>query len=817
VDCREGDLRDAVGKANACADVPGFHRTISFNSGSGCVIQMQQVSAIAACAGDPEANAVCLTGHDITIDGARKVIFEYVGDGLCEQCTNQCLLPQPALFTLKGSNNTVRNLSMEYFPEGIHIREGDGHVVSGVTDDFICEDAITIDETAGSDITISGNTLTGHTAAQGTHVCYAPGGGPGFCGLDKAIQVNGGSSTISGNTIDAVGQAVEVVGGTHIVTSNSTTGSPTDAEVCEGYTATGGTMTMQGNTIRFCKFGIRVVGAASVDASNNVITDGYVSAFDVKDGDGLLKASGNQLRHNGYDTNTSECQRGAVVAKNSTCHGGGNAGAVCLTSAECPGGSCFSGARIDFGGGDASGAPVIGAASTGGNAFCGQGNLTDIWNVTDCTCGAYTDSLGGSASIGAEADCFDSIPANVQDTGPSGTRVTNATVCTAAQCTFPTTTPTPSGPPTISGVVPQVADPGAGVTVTGSNFHAVATEDSLTFNLSIATVDFASPTLLTAEVPTGSTSGRVSIATPDGVGVGADLFVPPSPYVASEVAFAERIDLGATADAAVNVTGAIALVVFDGTAGQQVNLEAIPTTLPCCGNALALYRPDGVLILGPVTIDDGVFLGPQTLPQAGTYTVLVAAGAMNSGHVMLTATTASPIPPTTIPTTSLVLRDDTHVPPNLLRREITFRSLTTAAPAANQIVLPAPASAGDPTLHGAVLSVMNTAGGGNQVSVALPHGEWHGTGTSYVFQPIDKTFPIGSVKLKANSLQVRGGKANWGYNLDEPAQGSIGLRLQLGDGTVWCAEVGEGPYAARIDRPGLFHAQNHTPAPPACP
>lgn len=771
----------------------------------------------ATCPGDPETGAVCVTGHDITIDGGRRVTFEYTGAARCEQCTDQCANPQPALFTLKGSTNTVRNLAMGYFPEGIHIRAGDGHTVSGVTDTFICEDAITVDSTAGSDITISGNALTGHTAARGTHVCYAPGGAPGLCGLDKAIQVNGGSSTISGNTIDAVGQAVEVVSGAHLVENNSTTGSATDADVCEGYTATGGTMTMRNNTIRFCKFGIRVVGNAAVDASDNTITDGYVSAFQVKDGDGLLKGSGNRLRHNGYETNTSECQRGALVAKNSTCHGGANAAAGCVASSECPGGSCFSGARIDFGGGDASGAPVLGVVSAGGNAFCGQGSLTDIWNITDCTCGACSDSMGGSASIGAGANCFDSLPANVQDTPPSGTRTTNATVCTAAQCTFPTATPTPSGPPTISGVAPAIADPGTTIDITGTNFRAAAAEDSVTFNLAIATVDFASTSVLIADVPVGATSGRVSVATPDGVAVGTDLFVPPSPYTTTDVASTARMTLGTSLTASIDTAGAIALVVFDGAAGQPVSLDVTPTTLPCCGNTLAVYRPDGVLVLGPVAIDEGVFLGPQTLPQTGTYTLLLAAGAANAGQVTLALSTGSPVPPVTIPTSSFVLGDDTHVPPKLSRRKITFRSVTTTAPPENQIVVPAPGGPADPTLHGAVLTVANAAGGRDQVSVALPRAWWFGTGTGYVFKPTDPTFPIGSVKVKANSLQLRGGKANWSYTLDEPVQGAIGLRLQLRDGTVWCAEAGEPPYAARIDRLGLFHAQTHSPAPAACP
>ncbi|MEB2285574.1 MAG: hypothetical protein OZ922_12930 [Myxococcales bacterium] len=413
VDCTETDLRDAISKANACSGTPTFIRTITFNSGTGCTINMAQSSTTAACTGDFEKNAVCLTGHHTIVDGANKVTFNFNGTGVCQSCSGSCASPQPALFTLKGHDNQVKNFTMQYFPEGIHIRSGDNHTVSGVTNKFICEDAITIDSTAGTGITVSGNTLTGNTTAGSGHTCLKSSGASGLCGLDKAIQVNGGASTISGNTINTIGQPVKVVAGTHTVSGNSTTGSNTDKNVCQAYSFDGGTNTVSNNTISYCKFGIRVVDAASVDATSNIIKNSYVAGFQVKgSGAGKLKGTGNKLKGNGGNT-ASDCQRGALVVKDNP------------------------NAKVDFGGGDYSGTAVIGSVSSGGNIFC-QGSLNDIWNITDCMCSGTTcnGSTGNSASVGARNNCFDSLPPVTQDTVPISTRTDSASTCSSAQCNF---------------------------------------------------------------------------------------------------------------------------------------------------------------------------------------------------------------------------------------------------------------------------------------------------------------------------------------------------------------------------------------------
>ncbi len=110
--------------------------------------------------------------------------------------------------------------------------------------------------------------------------------------------------------------------------------------------------------------------------------------------------------------------------------------------------------------------------------------------------------------------------------------------------------------------------------------------------------------------------------------------------------------------------------------------------------------------------------------------------------------------------------------------------------------------------------------------IALPSGSWTalgaGTVTGYVFRGTDRNGPVSRITVKADSISIRGGKANWPYTLDEPSQGRVAVRLTLGSGATWCADVparvsGSPPSTARNDTQDKFVGQPATPAPSACP
>jgi len=456
VGCSEDELRDAVAKANNCLGNGGWTgRTITVDAGMpACTIPMLNDVAKAnawpnsSCPSDPEAYSLCFKNDGIRLRGGGAV-FLYVGDGLCRQCTEECPPPQPALVTFRGNNDGVEDLTYLYFPEGLHVRAGTGHTIARVKSDRICEDAITLDVTAGTGNTIADSTLVGSTTPDPGRSCLLPTGDAGLCGTDKAIQLNGGGVTIVHNTIDMISQPVHSQAGTHTLLANTTTGSASDDNLCQSYTFTGpSVITMQGNTIDHCKFGIHVDSSALVRADGNIITNPWLAAFDVR-GDGRLRAEGNRMRtrSTGFTT-LSSVQSGLLVARND------------------------GRARVDFGGGDFAGLSVVddtpcaggGDCSSGLNRFCssGTGVQVDIWNVTDCPCqnqlcngaignctlgscapldaaGVCLGSAGGGASIGARSNCFQSNGdplTTVRDAGSSTTAVDGATECDPSACDF---------------------------------------------------------------------------------------------------------------------------------------------------------------------------------------------------------------------------------------------------------------------------------------------------------------------------------------------------------------------------------------------
>ncbi|HJQ82848.1 MAG TPA: hypothetical protein VKA21_02140 [Candidatus Binatia bacterium] len=184
--------------------------------------------------------------------------------------------------------------------------------------------------------------------------------------------------------------------------------------------------------------------------------------------------------------------------------------------------------------------------------------------------------------------------------------------------------------------------------------------------------------------------------------------------------------------------------------------------------------------------------------------------------------TTTTLPYVTIQTTSLKLSEGSSP----ASRRVSFKSTTRRDRAEHRIVLPPGAGSGDPTVAGATLAVYNAGGGAETVTVALPASGWTITGspgnpTGYGFRSADPTAPIASVRLRADRLQVKGGRASWTYPLSQPPQRRVALRLTVGDRS-WCAAslakpTGSPPSTAGTDQVGLFVAQPKSPPPLVCP
>ena len=191
----------------------------------------------------------------------------------------------------------------------------------------------------------------------------------------------------------------------------------------------------------------------------------------------------------------------------------------------------------------------------------------------------------------------------------------------------------------------------------------------------------------------------------------------------------------------------------------------------------------------------------------------------------LLATSAAGAAPVLVEATSLSLRDDATPPVDPRHRKLTFRSSTRKSAVENRIVPPARGGTGDPTLAGAMLYVANAAGSGEIVRVALPASGWsvQRSTTSprgFTYRDRSANAPVAQVVVGPDRLTVTAKGAGWTYTLDEPQQGRVALRLDLGD-AVWCTDAparatGNPPSTSSSDAPGRFTAQSKSPPPAVC-
>jgi sugar lactone lactonase YvrE len=275
-----------------------------------------------------------------------------------------------------------------------------------------------------------------------------------------------------------------------------------------------------------------------------------------------------------------------------------------------------------------------------------------------------------------------------------------------------------------------------------------------------------------------------------------------------------------------------------GTAGQEITFTCVP---PGSGTRIGIDRDlDGVFDRRELDCNTDP-ADPQSFPPTltgscgvGTTTTTTHAGTTTTSVAGSTSTTTTTLPSTAfvlVETTALTMRDRT-TPPTPSARKMSFKATTKRDAPPNRVVAPAPGSAGDPTSAGAsgggaTLVVYDSAGSGEQVTVQLPASGWRMLGKAdapkgWEFSGSDPSNPVSRVTVKADQLKVKAGKANWVYTLNEPSQGRIAVRLQLGTNATWCADAsaktsGNPPSTASNDHVDKFTAQSKTPPPSSCP
>jgi YD repeat-containing protein len=198
--------------------------------------------------------------------------------------------------------------------------------------------------------------------------------------------------------------------------------------------------------------------------------------------------------------------------------------------------------------------------------------------------------------------------------------------------------------PTITSFTPSIGVAGTSVSVTGTNFDTTASNDRVKVNTTLATVSSVTSTSLGTTIPALAASGPITIATPLGVAVSAtDLFIAPSPYGTSDVAYTYRLAMGASQTATISTANRIGLVTFAGTAGQRFSLVASSGTFGGSGGCnlhLSVLNPNTSVLSPAACMGTTGFIDSTALPVTGTYTILLEPGS-TTGSVTLALYDAS--------------------------------------------------------------------------------------------------------------------------------------------------------------------------------
>lgn len=236
---------------------------------------------------------------------------------------------------------------------------------------------------------------------------------------------------------------------------------------------------------------------------------------------------------------------------------------------------------------------------------------------------------------GTTAVVTSSSPTQLSTTVPVGA-TTGLISVTTASVTVSSATPFTVGSdaPIITSFTPSIGTAGTTVTLSGSNFETATYANRVEFNNTGAIVTASSPTSITTSVPTGATSGRISVRTPAGKGVSTNyFFIPPDPFTAADVEVFTTMNIGETKTVTITTANKVAIVLFDGVAGQRVSLKLNGVTIS--SSTVTIRKPDGTTFGSASVGTSGGFIDAQDLPVSGTYTILIDPAGTNIGSMTL--------------------------------------------------------------------------------------------------------------------------------------------------------------------------------------
>ncbi len=194
-----------------------------------------------------------------------------------------------------------------------------------------------------------------------------------------------------------------------------------------------------------------------------------------------------------------------------------------------------------------------------------------------------------------------------------------------------------AAPITLSSVLPSSGSIGTAVAIAGTGFSPTIAANAVAFNGVAAIVIAASATSLTAVVPTGATTGKVTVRVAGNTATSAQDFVvttgapivPPAGIAAADIlATARLVADGPAQGIGLYATNKYGLVLFDGAAGAWMSLHVANFTVNPAGTSIAytIYKPDNTQLASGTLVATSLSIHLPPLPMAGTYSMLLRTG-----------------------------------------------------------------------------------------------------------------------------------------------------------------------------------------------
>ncbi|MFJ6943304.1 RHS repeat-associated core domain-containing protein [Streptomyces wuyuanensis] len=193
--------------------------------------------------------------------------------------------------------------------------------------------------------------------------------------------------------------------------------------------------------------------------------------------------------------------------------------------------------------------------------------------------------------------------------------------------------------PTIASVAPASGATGAEVTLTGTGFAPVLTDNVVRFGGGIvAEVTARTDTTVKVKVPEGAATGPIEVETRDGRAASSASFLMLSGNPNGDIESSEQTSVTDTSPPTVAVTtpGNRAQILFDADAGDDIGFGFTNSTFNGAVT-LELYDPEGNKVGGNGSVSGAAGdWEVQGLPLNGTYSLILKPGTNNIGAATVT-------------------------------------------------------------------------------------------------------------------------------------------------------------------------------------